>query len=108
MWAVAPRARLAFALEAPGARVLHLDVEPFAAPGRPRQRLELALNGARLATLELNEGARDEFPIALPPGLLARHNVLSFQLPDALSPAALGLGADQRPLGVVVRSVRLE
>ena len=107
-WALGPRARLAFALEAPVARVMRLDLTPFLAPALATQRVELALNGVRLADLELRSDERDEYPIALPPGVLARHNVLAIELPAARSPQSLGLGGDARRLGVIVHGVRLE
>ena len=106
--ALGPRARLAFALDQVSARVLHLDVKPFLGPADAAQRVELGLNGVSLATLALRGGERDDYPIALPPGVLARHNVLTIGLPDARSPQALGLGDDPRRPGLAVYAVRLE
>jgi hypothetical protein len=106
--ALGPGARLAFALDLPSARVMRLDLQPFLAPSLAAQRLELSLNGVRLAGLDLRTDERDEYPIALPPGVLARHNVLALELPDARSPQALGLGADRRRLGLIVYGVGLE
>jgi hypothetical protein len=107
-WALGPRARLAFVLEGTGARVLRLDLEPFLAQALASQRVGLVLNGVRLAGLELRLDRRDEYPIALAPGVLSRHNVLTIELPDARSAKELGLGDDPRRLGVVVHGVRLE
>lgn len=107
-WAVGPTARLAFALEQTAARVLRLDLEPFLAPAQPGQRVDLTLNGVRLGGLDLRREGRDAYPIALPPGVLGKNNVLTLDLPDARSPQALGLGEDARRLGVLVHQVRLE
>jgi hypothetical protein len=108
-FALGPRARLAFALDRLGARVLRLDLEPFLAPpAQPVQSVQPSLNGVPLAPLVLRADERDEYPIAVPPGVLARHNVLALELPDARSPQALGLGADRRKLGIVVHGVSLE
>jgi hypothetical protein len=107
-WALGPTARLVFALETHSHRVLRVDLEPFLPPAGGGQRVDLALNGVRLASLDLRRAERDTYPIALPPGVLARHNVLSLDLPDARSPEVLGLGDDPRRLGVVVHGVRLE
>lgn len=70
----------------------------------PLQRLEIRVNGAAPATFRY-DAATPARLLELPLPANATALTLTLSLPDARSPQALGLGADQRELGVMVRSI---
>lgn len=107
-WTEGREARVVFAVDDPGRyRVVRLRLGAFLQKGLDAQRLQVALNGHALAPLVLRNTPPDEFPLALPRGLLDARNVLALSLPDARSPASLRTGNDTRALGVAVESIRL-
>ena len=75
----------------------------FTAPetGR-RQRVIPVLNGAELPAIEVTSGDAVVYEIPLPLVHLRRENILQFKLPDAAAPVDLGLGPDERLLGLRV------
>ena len=46
------------------------------------------------------------YPVTLPTAFLRAHNVLAFEIPDAASPQELGVGADDRLLGIRVQWIQ--
>jgi len=64
------------------------------------QRVSVKLNGEQLQATTLTEGAATDVTFTLPQQRLARENVILFELPDAESPARLGLSDDRRLLGL--------
>ena len=67
-----------------------------------QQRVIPVLNGAELPAIEVTSGDAMVYGITLPLTYLRRENILQFKLPDAAAPVDLGLGADERLLGVRV------
>lgn len=107
-WSDGPKTRAAFSVDDPQRyRVLRVSMQPYLDEGVDAQRVEIALNGLPLAPLVLRSPAPQEFPLALPRGLMGTSNVLVLTLPDARSPSRLGHSQDTRTLGVAVQSIRL-
>ncbi|MDQ2856705.1 MAG: hypothetical protein M3R68_10280 [Acidobacteriota bacterium] len=73
----------------------------------PRQRVSLILNGTTIESFVIENSEPSERAIALPEKLLRRDNDLIFKLPDAASPASLGLSKDPRLLGIAVYWMQL-
>ena len=116
-WTRERRARLAFAA-APNqlaqlgqAHVLSMNfavfLEPRARPPLISQRLQVRLNGHEIANETLTNAGlyKRAWPIA--PGALAARNELELLMPDAESPLHLGVGTDERLLGLSVRNLQL-
>ena len=61
-----------------------------------------------MARLELTEAVTHEYSLALPTAGLRANNVITFELPDADSPARLGVGSDGRALAVMVEWIRID
>lgn len=109
-WSEAHRATVIFAAEDLAADRLTLGFHAFLYGRKlPRQKVKIALNGQRLASLIVSDPAPRDYTFALPPGALGRRNVLTFDLPDATAPATLSKGksTDQRLLGIALRSLAL-
>jgi hypothetical protein len=103
-WSNAGRASIVFSLEKIGASRWEIRMAPFIVPGKLKeQRVEVQLNGGRLATLDLREAEPQTYSVELPVHLLRERNVVTLDLPDAESPAALKLSEDTRLLGINVQ-----
>ena len=78
-------------------------------PNVPRQRIGVSVNGMKLAEWVVTEGQPQNFTLKIPAEqTTGQHLQISFELPDAVKPYLLGLGADKRMLGVAMVSLRLD
>ena len=107
-WTEDIEARLQFnAMATSGGVNLHIAGFPFLADGRVAfQRVWVHLNGMYCGMFNV----ADRFEKVLPirgAWLEQRSNVLAISLPNAVSPAQLGMGADRRLLGIGVQTVSL-
>jgi len=89
-------------------RTLRLRASAFCTATRPAQRVLVSLDGQEIGELRVDEAR--EYTLRLPAKLFAaptRHP-LQFALPDATSPAAVGIGDDARLLGLQLFSLKIE
>jgi hypothetical protein len=109
-WIAGRQAELVLALSEPAstALVLEISADAFLAAKRPRQRLAVSVNGMAAAQLTIgaSEGLREE-PVILPREAVGGRERLELRLsvPDAASPARLGLDDDDRQVSVFLRRV---
>lgn len=102
-WTNGKEAALVFSLNQINDTVMRIKLSAFVVPGKhDEQRVNIALNGQRLQILLLKEEAAREDALVLPKEILRQKNVLTFGLPDAVSPKSVGQGDDTRPLGIAV------
>jgi hypothetical protein len=107
-WTNATHAAIAFSLSEVRPTTLQLKMAPFLVAGKlEEQRVTIKLNGRTLADLSLSNPDLNDYPILLPADALRERNTLEFQISGAASPASLGVGADQRQLGIRVASAEL-
>ena len=98
-WTDKKKAFIVFALDEIKASTLRIKLAPFLASGKVEsQRVKLSLNDQPIDSLVVN-GPKD-FTFALPQTMLREKNILAFELPDATSPASLGISPDSRLLGI--------
>ena len=108
-WTYGNSAAVVFALRDSKPTVLRIKLGVFLVPGRlEEQRVNIALNGRQITTLRLREAEPREYSLVLPVELLREKNVLSFNLPDAESPATFGLSDDARLLGINVHWIEFD
>ncbi len=108
-WTAAREATIIFALDRPSDLLLRIKAGPFLAPGKlERQVVEVRLNRQMVGTLVLSEARQKDLSLMLPAQALGGQNILSFALPEASSPRKLGVGYDERPLGIAVKSIIFE
>ena len=105
-WTDGHDAAFVFSMTSPRDTLLTIKATGFVAPGSPRQRVSVALNGATLSNFELTDDSGREYTTELPAAILRDKNVLTFTLPDAKSPQRLGLSKDSRQLGLAVYWLR--
>lgn len=85
---------------------LSLDVQAYVPPGHDPQRVRVRAGDALLG--EWVVGDRTTIELAVPGSAVVDDVVaLTFELPDAISPADAGVSADSRTLGVGLRSIAL-
>jgi hypothetical protein len=101
-WNDGYEAALVFAMQYPRDTVLTMKAVGFVAPGRPRQRVTVALNATVVSKIEITDESAREYTIELPAKILRGQNALTFTLPDATSPQSLGLSKDPRKLGLAM------
>jgi Uncharacterised nucleotidyltransferase len=109
-WIAGQEARLVLLLAEPprGSLILEISADGFLPEGIDSQRLGVAVNGVEVAELQMNLGGslRGEV-VHLPAAAVRGCQRLEFVLraPDAVSPARLGIGDDDRLMGVFLRSL---
>lgn len=111
-WTVGPLAVLRLPLAQPSPDVLRVTMEvmPFLIPQLPARTVHVRLGAREVATWTFKLG--DEYEtkeIELPPGAgMDGELVLTFEIENSVSPYALGLSPDWRPLGFSVRNLTVE
>lgn len=111
-WTVGTVARLAIRLPEGGPWRLELRLVPFLHDRHPRQRLGLEVNERVLADLVLDVGAPGapvSLVVPIPADRVPADGLLRVRLslPDAVSPASLGMNSDRRRIGVALIDARL-
>lgn len=111
-WATGPRATLAFHLPpVKGPLLLQVRAYPFLPPGRSRgQRVQVLVNGRNVGQWILDEPSFREhrLQVGKEAWLNSRINRVTFEFPDAVAPADVGVGPDKRRLGLAFMSLTLE
>jgi hypothetical protein len=87
-----------------------MDVKPFVLPQLPTRTVHVRLGATEVATWSFKLGEEYQTKqIELPPGAAADGELaLTFEIENSVSPYALGLSPDWRPLGLSVRSLTVE
>jgi len=82
---------------------------PFIVPGKvEKQTVKVLVNGNTIGQWRLSEQKLQESTVIIPQDYLSGNLVqISFELPDAISPLALGIGRDERQLSIAVSSIDL-
>ena len=105
-WTQRQTAEIEFGLRLPNERVeLAFEALPFLPPTVAAQQVFVFLNGLIVGFTSLSERQVVSFPIARN-SVSSRQNRLTFVIPTAVSPYALGLGDNRRQLGVALTSLR--
>lgn len=103
-WSEGTEAALVFAVHSSEDLLLTIKLAPFVVPDKhPQQRVYILLNDSLIDSFTLIKAEDVERTIPLPVNKLQSQNTMKFKLPDATSPAALGLSIDERNLGIAVR-----
>jgi hypothetical protein len=87
-------------------RTAQLLIAPFMPPSHQRQRASISVNGGAPVQVAFNGNSEPKLvEVALPPVAPGTKLVMTIDMPDAVSPQALGLGGDGRKLGLAVHSL---
>jgi len=75
----------------------------------PQQRIGVFVNGTQLTEWLVSRYAIQDASVRIPAELAQGENLqIRFYFPDAVSPKALGIGADTRALGMSVNTLRID
>ena len=110
IWTQGPRSELALALDGlgDGYYVVGLSLGTIATEPGSALEVNAFVNGERVASRDFNFGD-PEWQFELPASVSADGNVeLAFELDRLRSPLELGWSDDDRPVGLLLRSLRLE
>ena len=110
-WAQGHLAMLAFKLPLAPQRDITLDISmrAFVSSSNPRQRVEILANSQPVAQHTFEQAEITDLRVVVPKRMVEDDQVvrLELRLPDAISPAAVGLSGDQRDLSVGLVRLRV-
>jgi hypothetical protein len=102
-WTDGKEAAMVFALNEVRETTLRFQLWPYLVAGKhTEQRLNIGLNNHPLASYAFNENKARVLTLSVPKEMLQSKNVLTFSLPDAVSPSSINEGHNDRLLGVAV------
>ncbi len=110
-WSDGGRSELLFHVAPPRASVsLEIFAKAFIAPGKvDSQRLRVIVNDRLVGELRLSQPQFQDLVFEIPTTVFEgfEATVVRLETPDAKSPKEIGIGSDERRLGIAVRTVRL-
>jgi hypothetical protein len=109
VWSLDKKASITLPLPAQTPKKLIIDAQAFIGGSQTAQDVEIWMNGAPQAKVTLVKRFRNEIEVSLPASVLNSEKLkVDFVFPTAVSPKALGIGIDERPLAIGLEAVRYE
>ena len=91
--------------------ILKASMKAFLVPGKvDRQTVNILINGKKAGEWIITKPGFQEQILKIPNHLFTNHNkvaIITFNTPDATSPARIGFNKDKRILGIALRSIEL-
>jgi len=105
VWSTGSNPQLALLMPRDTPKTLTLDVRAFINSQHPRQQVNITINGALQKTVTLSKLVNNQIELSIPPNTYGKEWInLGFSLPQAISPKELGMGEDNRKLGIGLKS----
>lgn len=109
VWSLDKKARLELPLPAQMPKALVIDTQAFVTGAHPEQVVEVWVNGENQASAVLTQRFGNQIKVNLPSKVMSAGKLkLELVFPKAVSPKALGIGSDERPLAIGLEAVRYE
>jgi len=109
VWSLDKKASLTLPLPAQMPKKLIIDAQAFIGGSQSSQDVEILLNGVPQVKVTLNKRFGNEIEVPLPASMLNSEKLkIDFLFPTAVSPKSLGIGIDERPLGIGLVALRYE
>jgi hypothetical protein len=109
VWSLDKKATITLPLPAVAPKKLMIDAQAFIGGTQTSQLVDMSINGVPQAQVILNKRFDNQIEIPLNPAIVnSRLLKLELQFPTAISPKALGIGIDERPLAIGLEAVRYE
>jgi hypothetical protein len=109
VWSLDKRASLSLPLPAQTPKKLIIDAQAFIGGSQTSQDIEILINGVPQVKTTLNKRFGNEIEVPLSSSALNSEKLkLDFLFPTAVSPKTLGVGIDERPLGMGLEALRYE
>ena len=109
VWSLDKKASLTLPLPAQAPTKLIIDAQAFIGGSQNSQDVEILINGVPQVKVTLNKRFGNEIEVPLSASALNSEKLkLDFLFPTAVSPKSLGIGIDERPLGIGLEALRYE
>jgi hypothetical protein len=107
IWSISKNAQLRLPLPVKPAKNLKLNVRAFVNEKKEAQKIFILVNGVPEKSIELTHFDNNEIDIPISTALSKLPFItIDFQFPDATSPKKLGIGEDDRILGIGLKSAQ--
>jgi len=105
VWSTGKEAEIDLLMPPERPKELILNIRAFVAKQWPTQDVEIGLNGQWVKKVKLSQFETNEVTIPLPPDIPnSKWLKITLKLPTATSPKSLGMGEDNRMLGIGLKS----
>ena len=105
VWSTGKEAEIDLLMPPERPKELILNIRAFVAKQWPTQDVEISLNGQWVKKVKLSQFETNEVTIPLPPDIPnSKWLKITLKLPTATSPKSLGMGEDNRMLGIGLKS----
>jgi hypothetical protein len=109
VWSLDKKASITLPLPAQTPKKLIIDAQALIGGSQTAQDVEIWIDGVLQAKATLLKRFRNEIEVSLPASVLNSEKLkVDFVFPTAVSPKALGIGIDERPLAIGLEAVRYE
>jgi len=109
VWSLNKKASITLPLPAQTPKKLIIDAQAFIGGSQTSQDVEILVNGVPQAKATLNKRFGNEIEVLLTASVLNSENLkVDFLFQSAVSPKSLGIGIDERPLGIGLEALRYE
>lgn len=109
VWSLDKRASLTLPLPAQTPKKLIIDAQAFIGGSQTSQDVEILVNGVPQVKVTLNKRFGNKIEVPLPASVLNSEKLkVDFLFSTAVSPKTLGIGIDERPLGIGLEALRYE
>jgi hypothetical protein len=109
VWSLDKKAIITLPLPAVTPKKLVIDAQAFVGGTQTSQLVDISINGAPQAQVILNKRFSNQIELPLNPAIMNSGPLkLELQFPTAISPKALGIGIDERPLAIGLEALRYE
>jgi hypothetical protein len=101
VWSLGQYANLALFMPSGQPKTVTLDVRAFINPKHPTQTAYISINGVYQKKVLLGNKERNQIELTIPPSSYGKEWIeIEFAMPQAISPEELGMGNDNRKLGI--------
>ena len=108
-WSIADQATLSLPKPESNAKSLVLETRALVSNKHPEQLVKVIINGQMRSSALLSKDDSNQIIIPLEAGDFSGERLaVELQLPNLVSPAALGIGQDDRKLAIGLKSVRYQ
>jgi len=106
-WTEAKTARIGFGLETIQPISISLEFEPFIELDKNTQSIVFYINGERLEEYSFKSPGLEKITLEISDEYLKNQNIITIEIPEATSPASLGISEDKRLLGMAVYQIEI-
>jgi hypothetical protein len=110
VWSIQPQAKLKLPILSNQPSTVIFTVRAFVNPKHPTQKVEVWVNGRLYQTVTLKVFEGNHFSVKVPAADSAAKQsaLILLKMPDAISPKSLGLGSDDRKLGIGLAKIEID